>query len=149
MLVKQLMHKVTIVKGNLAVCDAAKIMSNKNIGSVLVEENDDVVGIMTERDVLSKLVAKGYDAKKVKIAEIMHKKIYSVDAKTSIEEASKKMSEKNIRRLIVTDNDKIVGIVTTRSIAKSIRYNLASKLIHIIKPSYIRPSPDLPDMKMF
>jgi len=122
--VKDVMHRVTLVNGDTSVAETAKIMTTaattvtREIGSVLVATNNEPVGILTERDILKKVVAAGLDPAVTKISQVMSAPLITVPADTSIGEASKIMIEKGIRRLPVTEGNKIVGIITVRDITR-------------------------------
>lgn len=92
--------------------EAATMMKQRNVGSVPVCDNDkNLLGMVTDRD----LVIRGYAQKKSgssTIQEVMSDKLTTCTPETSIEEASKIMSEKQIRRLPVVENGKLVGIVS-------------------------------------
>ena len=135
---KEIMHSVTKVPSDISITAAAKIMDQKLIGSVLVEEGDRIIGIMTERDILRKIVAKGKNPDEVKVKAVMSYPIITIDANEDITEASKKIDQHKIRRLIITENGKIVGIVTANSIAKNLRYILAKRSLNTQK-EYTRP----------
>src|SRR3989338_2718107 len=120
MRVKEIMHGVTKIPFWSSVSEAARIMDEKSIGSALIEENGRVIGIMTERDILRKIVAKGKNPDKVK--DIMNNPVITIDANEDISEASKIMDEKRIRRLIVVENGQIVGKITANSISRNLKY---------------------------
>ena len=122
MRVKEIMHHVIKISFWSSVSEAARIMDERAIGSVLIEENGRVIGIMTERDILRKIVAKGKNPDKVKVKEIMNDPVITIDANEDIFEASKIMDEKKIRRLIVVENGQIVGKITANSISRNLKY---------------------------
>ncbi|MFN3909889.1 MAG: cyclic nucleotide-binding/CBS domain-containing protein [Candidatus Anstonellaceae archaeon] len=96
-----------------SVFEAAKILSQKNIGSVIITEKGDAVGILTERDIVKKIVAKGKDPKKVKLFSVMSKPLKAIYAYQTIQDAALAMRENNIKRLAVLDkNNKLAGIIT-------------------------------------
>ena len=136
MQVKEIMHNITKISSDSYISEAAKIMDKKSIGSVLIEEDNKIAGIMTERDILRKIVAKGKNPNVLKVKDIMNHPIITIDANEEIAEASKKMGQNKIRRLIVTENDKIVGIVTANSIARSLKYLLVRKTPVYTRPEY-------------
>ena len=122
MKVSKIMHGVTFVNPEKSVLDVAKLMTKKRIGSVLVKEDDKLLGILTERDILRKVVAKGLDSNKVKVKEIMSSPCCTIDADAELEDASKIFNKHHIRRLPVTKNGKVIGIITTRDVAKGVMY---------------------------
>ncbi|MAE42909.1 CBS domain-containing protein [Candidatus Woesearchaeota archaeon] len=137
MKVKEIMHMADRVDSNVSISEAAKLMEQKLIGSILAEENNEVIGIMTERDILKKVVAKGKNPDEVKVKNIMNHPVLTIDANQDIVEASRIMDRKRIRRLIVTENDKIIGKVTANSISRNLKFYLARK--SLISNEYVRP----------
>jgi len=118
MTVKEIMHAVTIVSPEIDIYDLAKLMSEKDIGSVLVKVDELQWGIITERDILKKVVALGKDCKKTKAKEVMAELRYTLDSQAKIEKASEIFNIHPIRRLPVMEDGEIVGIVTARDVAK-------------------------------
>ena len=110
-----------------SVAEAAKVMEKHRIGCVLVEEDNNIIGIVTERDILGKVVAqeKNYD---IKVKEIMSSPVKSVEVNSSLEEGNNLMLREHIRRLLITKDGKPVGIVTLRDIANQLKYYFASKI---------------------
>jgi len=99
MQVKEIMHNVTKVSPDKNISETARIMDKKVIGSVLIEENGKIVGIMTERDILRKVVAKGKNPDEVKVKDIMSYPIVTIDANDDITEASRKIEQHKISKL--------------------------------------------------
>jgi CBS domain-containing protein len=96
--------------------DAARKMWNQQTGSLLVVDGEDLVGIVTERDVL-KAVATRVPLDETRIAQVMTKDLITVGPGTSLREAARIMAEKWIRHLPVLDNGKLVGILSQRDLA--------------------------------
>ncbi|MCS4541118.1 MAG: CBS domain-containing protein, partial [Euryarchaeota archaeon] len=124
---------------NAPIADAVKTMIEKNISSVIVGSNDkEIIGMFTERDVLREVVAKGLDATKVSLIDVMCSKelkhlmcrvTITVNENAPIEEAADKMMGRYIRHLPVTNDDgKIVGMVSARTVMNALKYaNLRRK----------------------
>ncbi len=113
MQVKDVMKtQVVVAKPDANVKESAKIMTDIDIGCLVVLDNDKIVGIITERDILKKIVAEGADAEKVKIEDIMSKDVTTIDIDKTVENAAELMVEKKIKRLPVVNNGKLVGIIT-------------------------------------
>ncbi len=136
MQIKDIMHSITKISSSTTISEAAKIMDQKSIGSVLVEENNKIIGMMTERDILRKVVAKGKTPEKLKVNDIMSHPIITIDTNEDVLAATKKMDECRIRRLVVTENGKIVGMVTANSIARNLKYYLAREKTVYTRPEY-------------
>ncbi|MCK4953246.1 CBS domain-containing protein [Candidatus Bathyarchaeota archaeon] len=110
------------VKPNSSVQDVAKIMSEKKIGSIIISGNGELSGILTERDLVRKVLARGKDPKSVKVNEIMSKPVVRINENSDLLDASELMKKKNIRRLVVVDKTKkIVGILSTNDMARVMR----------------------------
>ncbi len=92
--------------------DAAILMETNHIGSLIVEKFGDDVGIVTEKDLMKKVVAKGKNLEEVLVEDVMTKPILSMDRYLPIEEANLYMQKKKIRHLAITEEDKIVGILS-------------------------------------
>ena len=95
------------------VAKAAREMSKKDLGCIVIVEDSKPTGVVTERDIVKRVISKGKKPSKVKLGSVMSSPVITVDYDSSIHEASKIISEENVRRLIVTKNDEIVGIVTS------------------------------------
>jgi CBS domain-containing protein len=92
--------------------DAARLMVEKHIGSLVANREGLPFGIVTQRDMIEKIVAQSADPSKVTVGDIMTAPLTTVDASATIFDAARKMVEKQIKRLVVTDHDKIIGIVS-------------------------------------
>lgn len=95
---------------------AARKMRDQQTGSLLVLDGEDLVGIVTERDVL-KAVATGVRVDQARISEVMSKDLVTVDPGTSLRDAARIMTQKWIRHLPVLDAGRLVGIVSQRDLA--------------------------------
>jgi len=111
MKVKEIMNKVVAIENNISLREAAKIMSNKNIGSLVILKNDNIAGIITERDIVDN--ASNLDKK---VSSFIKGKIITVDEDESLETAATIMSKNKIKRLPVTSKGKLVGIITSTDI---------------------------------
>ncbi len=94
---------------------AAKLMKEKNTGSLIVTINGEPKGIVTERDMLFKIVAEDLPAAHAQVRKIWSSPLISVDANTPIRKALEIMHDRHIRHLMVTENGKTVGLVTQRA----------------------------------
>jgi len=110
--IRQIMRTIISVDSKSKVKDAAKMMVEKSIGSLIANRDGLPFGIVTERDLMEKIVARGVDPGKVTVAEIMTAPLTTIDASASISDAARRMIEKQVKRLVVTDQEKIIGIVT-------------------------------------
>jgi len=111
--VKEVMNpKVVVAKPQATVKEAAEIMSQLRIGCLIVMEDDKVVGILTESDIIGKIVAKKKDPERVTVDEIMTRNVISTSPDELIDDAAERMVENKIKRLPVLDCGKLVGIIT-------------------------------------
>jgi CBS domain-containing protein len=97
------------------VTDAARVMQKAGATEALVMRGYDPIGIVTERDILYKVVAAGLDPSIIKVREVMSAPVATVDATAKVVDAIAKMSKLGIRRLGVTRNRKLVGLVTQKA----------------------------------
>ena len=105
------------VDASASVQDAAQIMEQKDIGDVLVVESGEVQGIVTDRDIVVRVVAKGNDAD-ASVREACTTDVETIGPDESIEDAVQKMEQANVRRLPVVEDGKPVGIVSLGDLAK-------------------------------
>lgn len=118
-------RNVVSIEQNKTALEAARLMTESSISSLVVHADDEsAVGILTERDFLSKICSKDLQASKVKIADIMSRIQMSAQTNTPIEVAVQRMINNKIRRLPVMESGKVVGIVTVTDMAKALRKTL-------------------------
>jgi CBS domain-containing protein/DNA-directed RNA polymerase subunit RPC12/RpoP len=111
---------ITIDEG-ASVVEASKAMVENNRGSVVVTGRGVPVGILTERDVMKRVVAKSLDPASTKASEVMTASPLSVDKEVPLREAIDLMNRRGLRRMLVTEDGKITGIFTLRDIVKHTR----------------------------
>ena len=118
--VKDLMTKSVItIDVNKTIFDAAELMSNKEIGDLIIERKYMPIGIVTERDFVRRFIAKKLPLD-TKISEIMSKPLITIDSYASIKEAARTMIKHKIRRLPVLEKKKLVGIIVATDFAHHI-----------------------------
>jgi CBS domain-containing protein len=117
------------------VIKAAKLMKSGNIGPILVienEQNQKLVGIVTDRDLALKIVAEGHDARSTKVEAVMTRKVVTCLAEDDMQKALDAMSEHQLRRIPIVDNDnKILGIIAQADVAT--RVNQPEKTAAMVK----------------
>ena len=96
------------------------MMIKENIGAVVIIEKGKPVGIITEKDILERIVMPLMDVYKTLAKDVMSKPVISIEASKSIKEALMIMKKKKIRRLVVTENEHLIGIITERRLLESI-----------------------------
>ena len=104
-------ENIVSVDAEETVIQAARLMSEKELSSVLVKRQGELTGIITDRDIITKVVSKGLDPTKVRIGEVMTSPLMTISEDASVEEAAKNMAEHNIRRLVVERDHQKVGII--------------------------------------
>jgi len=120
-----------------SIADAAKMMRELDIGSVPVEQGDQLAGMLTDRDITCRVIAQGRDPKATKVGDVMSKNIISCADAETIENAAKLMEKNQIRRLPVLDAQrKLVGMVTVGDIAERSTRTLAGEVMYeVCKPN--------------
>ncbi len=112
-----LMHKnIEQVSPLASLREAAQQMRDKSVGSLVVTEGERRIGIVSDVDFVRKALAEGLDPEKATVESIMSRPIISIDIDQTAKEANDKMAEKGVRHLIVTDGDKVVGIISMRDL---------------------------------
>jgi CBS domain-containing protein len=103
-----------------SVYEALEIMADKNVGALLVIDNEKVVGIFSERDYARKVILKGKSSKETSVGELMTREVFYVEPGDSMEHCMALMTAKRIRHLPVMENDQLVGIVSIGDVVKKI-----------------------------
>jgi CBS domain-containing protein len=96
--------------------EALRLMAEKDIGALLVLDDDHLVGIVTERDIVRKLAMSGRDAESTAVREIMSERVLYVRPEQSVEECMALMTEKHLRHLPVLDGSRLLGMVSMRDV---------------------------------
>jgi len=109
-------NKVASAEKSQNVLAAAKKMNDQRIGSLVVIEGENVVGIFTERDILTRVVAEGRDPRKTDLADVITTPVACCRRDTTLEECRAVMTEKRVRHLPVVEDKKLLGIVTSGDI---------------------------------
>jgi CBS domain-containing protein len=102
------------------VIDALKLMSDKDVGALLVTENGTLVGILTERDYARKVILRGKSSLDTPVKEIMTSGVYYADPETTTQECLALMTKNRIRHLPVMRGQKLLGIVSIGDVVKSV-----------------------------
>ena len=110
--------KVFSISPVTSVYNALEIMVEKNVSSLLVMENEKLVGIFTERDYARKVTLKGKLSRETPIGDVMTGNVITVTPDSTINECMQIMSDKFIRHLPVIDDDQLVGVVSIGDVVK-------------------------------
>jgi len=130
--VKDIMvEEVITVEAESTVKDAVKLMNKHEIGCLIVEEEEKVVGIVTERDFLRRIIENSRDPEKTKISEIMSNPLIVGSVDMKLEDAIKHMFTYKIKKLPIVENGHLVGLVTLTDIARIA--GVESLIIKIVK----------------
>jgi signal-transduction protein with cAMP-binding, CBS, and nucleotidyltransferase domain len=112
------------------VLEATQTMAEKRIGSLLVLEAGDMVGIVTETDVVRKVIAAGLPARSTSVGAVMNAPLIQIDINDTAREASRLMAEKRIRHLAVTEHNKVVGLLSVRDLVKVVSIRDEPRFLH-------------------
>lgn len=116
------------VTPNTLITIAAKRMASRNVGSVLVVSRKKVLGIITERDILARVIAKGINFRRLPVKRIMSSPVVTIKQDMDLMEAAELMRKRGIRRLpVVDDNGNVVGLLTATDIIR-----VAPEIIEIL-----------------
>jgi CBS domain-containing protein len=107
----------TVCRPDATASDAAALMRDQGIGDVLVQDDGGTLGIVTDRDIVTRAVAAGRNPAEVRLGEICTPNVQTVSVDTPVNDVIKLMSDNAIRRVPVVDGDKAVGIVALGDLA--------------------------------
>src|SRR5687768_6592254 len=108
------------VNPDIMVLHAIELMCDKNIGGLLIVEQDKLIGIFTERDYARKLILKGKSSKDTPIRDLMTANLITVTPDTSIDDCMRVMVGRKIRHLPVLDNDELVGLISIGDVVRHV-----------------------------
>ncbi len=111
---------VWTVSPDSTVYDALQVMADKNVGALMVLENDQVVGVFSERDYARKVILKGKASKDTPVSEIMSTKLVWVRPDQSIEDCMNLMTNRRIRHLAVLEEGRLIGVISIGDVVKAI-----------------------------
>ena len=120
--IRDIMEKdVITIENDKTAQDAAKIIAEKDISFLVIMNEGKPQGVLSESDFVRKVAAEDKKASETKISEIMSYKFRSVGPNTTIEDAIQKMLNNNIRRLLILNDEKLVGVITQTDLASYLR----------------------------
>lgn len=144
--IENIMSKDLVVLDiNSLVEQVAKKMKEYDIGFVPISDNSKIVGVITDRDIVTKIIANNDN----KIKSYISKNLVKININSSIEDAAKLMGEKRIKRLLVEDNNKLVGIVSLSDILHNINSDIVYENIKKIFEIYRNTDEYLPEINEF
>jgi len=110
--------KVVILDENDTVKKAAEIMAQLGVSSIIVTAEGKTKGILTERDIIKRIVAEGKNSSETKVKDIMSKPLVTIGPKTDLEEAARLMFEKKIKNLPVSRENRLIGLINLHDICR-------------------------------
>jgi CBS domain-containing protein len=113
-----MVKKVITISRASTVEDAVRLMNEHEIGCLVVTENKNAVGMLTERDLMKRVLARSQDPKKTKVEQVMSVPLISLGPNVEIGDASRIMFQKNIKKMPIVKNDKLLGLITLTDILR-------------------------------
>lgn len=122
---KVMARNIATVDQQSTVMDVANLMTSKNVSCILVIDKDknEYIGIITERDIVRKVVAKGVDASSYMVKGVMSSPLVTIESSKTIFEAGDIMDQKKVRHLAVTEGGDLVGVISIRDLINPTQYN--------------------------
>jgi CBS domain-containing protein len=120
------------VRPDDTVVDAARMMRDENVGSLPVVDSDRLIGMVTDRDVSVRVVAEGRDPSEVSVQEIASRNPVTAEATSDLNEALQLMARHQVRRLPVTEEGRLVGIIAQADVAGEIGDKQTGRLVEAI-----------------
>jgi signal-transduction protein with cAMP-binding, CBS, and nucleotidyltransferase domain len=120
MTVKSIVRPILSLEKQKSSKEGAETMVKNNIGSVVVSDSGKFVGIVTERDLVKKVIAVGKDPTKTTLGEVMSAPLVTIETDRGLGEATSLMLQRGIRRLIAVENGKIIGIFSQRDLQQKV-----------------------------
>ena len=119
-LMRSLIENIETIASERTVLEAAQTMAEKQIGSLLVIEAGEMVGIVTETDLVRKVIASHLPASSTSVRSVMSYPLIQIDVNCTVREASRLMAKERIRHLVVTEENQLVGLVSLRDLVKMV-----------------------------
>jgi CBS domain-containing protein len=111
---------VVSIAPDASVFDAIKLMADKVIGSLIVMQDDQLLGIVTERDYARKVILNGRSSESTRVAEIMTSEVLTTSGARTVNECMELMTEKRIRHLPVVDDNRVIGMISIGDLVQAI-----------------------------
>jgi CBS domain-containing protein len=120
------------VESSTTVLDAAKKLASEDYGALPICDGDELQGMITDRDIVVKVLAQGMDPATTKVIDLVQGEVVTIGADDSLEEISRTMAEHQVRRLPVIDGTRLVGMVSQADLARSGDDTLAGDTVQAI-----------------
>lgn len=124
-------REVFSVSPKQTVFEAIQLLSQKNIGAVLVMEGSKLVGMFSERDYTRKITLHGKRSRETKVAEVMSTDLKLATPQDSVDSCLRLMTDKRIRHLPVIENDKVIGIISIGDLVKHVIASQSAAIEHL------------------
>ena len=113
-------HDVISVAPDLSVFDAIKLMADRLVGSLLVMNDEELRGIVTERDYARKVIIKGRSSETTRVSEIMSTEVLTTSSSQTVNQCMELMTEHRIRHLPVVEDDRVIGMISIGDLVQAI-----------------------------
>jgi CBS domain-containing protein len=120
------------IGSSASVVEAAQVMREAHIGSLPITDDDQLLGMITDRDITTRVVSEGADPKTTSVGDVCSRDVISIEADKDHEEAVALMARHQVRRLPVVENGKLVGIVAQADIARTENEKRTGELVEAI-----------------
>jgi CBS domain-containing protein len=133
---------LALIEDDAPVYKAAKAMSEFGVGCILIRKEDKVVGIITERDIVRRVICEDKDPHETLVRDIMTKPVIVVKEEATIEDAADIMAKNGVRRLpVINEKSSLVGLITASDLAKAlaIKFEMQNSLFNAM--GRVRPPP--------
>lgn len=124
-------YEVWAVAPETTIYEALQLMADKNVGAVLVMEDDKLAGIFSERDYARKVILAGKSSRQMEVREAMTEQVFGVRPDHSVEGCMALMTDKHIRHLPVLEDDRVVGVISIGDVVKGIISQQANTIHHL------------------
>ena len=122
----------TFVDAQTSVLDAAKTLASEGVGSLPICDRTELKGMITDRDIVVKVLAEGKDPASTKVVDLIQGEVVTIGADDSVEEALRTMAKHQVRRLPVIDGTDLVGMVSQADVARNLPEEKVGELVEAI-----------------
>ena len=134
-LIKHLLDRkgrdIISVKPETSVLDAIRLMAEKGIGSLVVMEDQEMLGIMSERDYARKVIIKGRSSESTAVSEIMTGNVFTTSSSETVNDCMSVMTEKKIRHLPVVEDNVVIGMISIGDLVEAIIADQQEEIEHL------------------
>jgi CBS domain-containing protein len=130
-ILNQKSREIFAVSPDASVYDAISMLDEKNVGAVLVMEDEKLVGMFSERDYTRKVVLRGKRSRETKVAEIMSRDLKVIHPQEGVEASLRLMTDKRIRHLPVLDGEKVIGVISIGDLVKWVISCQSATIAHL------------------